>query len=535
MKEKKLIIFTSLSLIALIIIGSILGALLRLINEIRYTLEYILPYWLVTPVIFTGVILFILLAGQFGFPLLKKLSRKDRKDKNNYTNSNRINIRSSNEAAKQSLAGIDQILQRLQSTLQSESLKKERERINTELSRGDLLVVVFGTGSSGKTSLIRALLNSIVGNVDAKMGSTPKSQKYRLRLKGLNRGIQLIDTPGILEGGKEGRQREIEARKQASRADLLILVVDSDLTSSELEAIQSLHKLGKKLLLILNKCDLRGREEENKLLQLLRSRCTELIKPENIIPTSTAPQSLPRPGKKPWQPPPEIDLFLKQFAQILYNDGEELLADNILLQCSNLGEQGKILLSEQRRKEANNRIDRFGWIGGSVVAANPLPGGVDLLATAAVNAQMVMEIAKIYGVEITTGKSQELAISVGRTLAGVGIVKGGITLINSALNISIPTLIISRAIQGISTAWLTRIAGASFITYFEQDQDWGDGGIQEVVQRHYELNKREASFNNFLRSAIERVVEPLQKGKNPELPPRLARKKEEEEGPSNPK
>ncbi|MFO0104477.1 MAG: GTPase, partial [Cyanobium sp.] len=65
-----------------------------------------------------------------------------------------------------------------------------------ELERGDLVVVVFGVGSSGKTSLIRALLRQLVGTVGAAMGSTAGSERYRLRLKGLDRGIWLVDTPG---------------------------------------------------------------------------------------------------------------------------------------------------------------------------------------------------------------------------------------------------------------------------------------------------------------------------------------------------
>ena len=35
------------------------------------------------------------------------------------------------------------------------------------------------------------------------MGTTRSSQSYRLRLQGLNRSLQLVDTPGILEAGRE--------------------------------------------------------------------------------------------------------------------------------------------------------------------------------------------------------------------------------------------------------------------------------------------------------------------------------------------
>ena len=74
--------------------------------------------------------------------------------------------------------------------------------------------MVFGSGSSGKTSLIRALLNDQVGSVGAAMGSTTSTNSYRLRLAGLGRSIQLRDTPGILEAGEQGSNRERDARSK---------------------------------------------------------------------------------------------------------------------------------------------------------------------------------------------------------------------------------------------------------------------------------------------------------------------------------
>ena len=56
--------------------------------------------------------------------------------------------------------------------------------------------------------------------------------------------------------------------------------------------------------------------------------------------------------------------------------------------------------------------------------------------------------------------------------------------------------------------------------YFEQDQDWGDGGMQTVVQQAFELNRRELSLQRFLASAMRQVVEPLQTAAAGRLPPR---------------
>jgi hypothetical protein len=63
------------------------------------------------------------------------------------------------------------------------------------------------------------------------------------------------------------------------------------------------------------------------------------------------------------------------------------------------------------------------------------------------------------------------------------------------------------------------VAGRSFITYFRQNQDWGDGGVREVLQKQYELNKREGALHRFLEVALTRVVEPWQRRQERRLPP----------------
>ena len=101
-------------------------------------------------------------------------------------------------------------------------------------------------------------------------------------------------------------------------------------------------------------------------------------------------------------------------------------------------------------------------------------------------------------------------------------------MIGTALSVNLPTLLLGRAVQGVAAGWLTRIAGSSFITYFQQDQDWGDGGIQDVVQHHFELNRRDRSLKAFLDAALRRVVEPLQQEAKKRLPPQPGLRAEED-------
>ena len=508
--SKKIIFFIIIGLLSLILI-SLIGAIIRLIN---------LPSIIITLLIIGG--LFYYKKIDWFKKNIKSIIRiKGKKELLDFSSI------SKKDAAGKSLQSIDKLIELINDKVKVKALKDEKNRVSLELDRGDIVLVVFGIGSSGKTSLIRALLKRIVGKVNPEMGSTKHKETFRLKLKGLPRGIKIIDTPGILEAGREGRERERSALIEAKKSDLILVVIEGDLRSAETKTIRNLSKSGKRILLVLNKIDLRGENEEKRLIQVLNARCNDFIEPNDIICTSASPQSIAIPGKKPFQPDPEINSLIRRLANILHQEGEELIADNILLQCSNLGKEGKKLLVEQRSLSAKKCIDKYGWLSSGVLILTPLPV-IDMIAAAAVNAQMVIEIAQIYGVEITNERAKNLAFSVGKILATLGLVKGGVSIISSTLSLSLPTFIVSKVIQGISVSWLTRIAGASFITYFQQDQNWGDGGIQEVVEYHYNLNKRDEYFKSFIRKAYERVIDPLVEEKFKKLPPRSRPQREED-------
>ncbi|NJO75999.1 MAG: YcjF family protein, partial [Leptolyngbyaceae cyanobacterium RM1_406_9] len=118
-------------------------------------------------------------------------------------------------------------------------------------------------------------------------------------------------------------------------------------------------------------------------------------------------------------------------------------------------------------------------------------------------------IGKVYGCEINLDRGRELAISLAKTLAGLGIVRGAVELFSITLQTNVATFLVGRAIQGVTAAYLTRIAGKSFIEYFRNNQNWGDGGMTEVVQQQFQLNRRDEFIKGFVQEAIARVVKPL--------------------------
>lgn len=412
------------------------------------------------------------------------------------------------EAAQETLKAVEKQVSQIQDQVARRALLQQSQAIAANLARGDIQVVIFGTGSAGKTSIVNALIGSMVGEVGAPMGTTEVGATYGLRLRGLNRELLITDTPGILEAGVAGTERDTLARQLATQADLLIFVVANDLQRSEYEPLQVLAEIGKRSILVLNKSDRFLDADRDLILAQLRERVRGYVPTQDVIAIAANPSAVKLESGEWFQPEPELMPLIRRMAAILRAEGEDLVADNILLQSQRLGETARRLLDGQRRRQADKIVDRYQWIGAGVVAATPLPV-IDLLAAAAVNAQMVVEIGKIYGCELNLERGRELAVSLAKTLASLGIVKGAVELLTTALQLSVGGFVIGRAIEGVSAAYLTRIAGRSFIEYFRHDQDWGDGGITEVVQRQFQLNRRDEFVKAFIQDAIAKVVKPL--------------------------
>ena len=238
--------------------------------------------------------------------------------------------------------------------------------------------------------------------------------------------------------------------------------------------MQALAEIGKRSLLVFNKIDLYADEDLETILKQLRGRVRSFIAADDVVAIAASPQPVALETGELVAPEPEIMPIIKRLAAVLRAEGEDLIADNILLQSQRLGEEARNLLDQQRRRQAEKIIDRYQWIGAGVIAVTPLPV-VDMLATAAVNAQMVVEIGRVYGCELDSARGRELALSLGRTLVSLGVVKGAVEILARALQLNLATYLVGKAIQGVTAAYLTRIAGKSFIEYFRHDQDWGDG------------------------------------------------------------
>jgi ribosome biogenesis GTPase A len=88
------------------------------------------------------------------------------------------------EAAGETLKAVRRQVHQIQDEVARQALLNRSRSIEAGFSRKEIQVVVFGTGSAGKTSLVNGLLGQIVGQVDAPMGTTTVGETYTLKLRG---------------------------------------------------------------------------------------------------------------------------------------------------------------------------------------------------------------------------------------------------------------------------------------------------------------------------------------------------------------
>jgi small GTP-binding protein len=174
------------------------------------------------------------------------------------------------EAASVQTEQAEGVIRRVEDPSARAGLSHELSAIRAGKHRREFHVVVFGTGSAGKTSLASALLGREAGKSEAVMGTTQRAENHTYSVDGVDGSLFLTDTPGLSEIGEAGSAREREARDLAARADLLIFVLDHDLTRTEYEPLAALVHQGKRSIVFFNKTDRFNEQDGSAILAKLK-------------------------------------------------------------------------------------------------------------------------------------------------------------------------------------------------------------------------------------------------------------------------
>lgn len=361
------------------------------------------------------------------------------------------------------------------------------ESMLDKLERGELHVAVFGRVSAGKSALGNALLGREAFAVGVLHGTTTDAEHAMLD-EAQHDGLVLIDTPGINE--LDGEAREKLAFEVAEVSDLVIFVCDGDLTREELDALKTLAATQRPLLLALNKSDRYGRDELDNLLQHLRLRVAGLVRAEDVLAVAAHPVAQrmvevdARGHEQVREQPrlPDVAALRERLLAIAAREGKTLSAINAGLYAGRLTDQVSARIAQTRQTVAAKLIRHYCLAKGVAVALNPIPVA-DLLAAAGLDAAMVVQLSRVYGLPLTRAESGRLVAVISAQLAALMGAIWGMQLVASALKGMSAGLsvVVTAAAQGALGWYATVLIGRAAERYLVGGKSWGEAGAKRAV------------------------------------------------------
>ncbi len=320
--------------------------------------------------------------------------------------------------------------ERTQLTGELKTLDRQISRLNKKHIR----IAAFGRVGVGKSSLLNALLEENIFATDVAHGCTrfTKAHLWNLSINNLKR-IELVDTPGIDEIAAEARARL--AARLALQVDLVLLVIDGDLTRIELEALEILLSSGKPVLLTLNRCDQWQPNELEDVIQSIRKRLPNNARNLIIKVVAAAPRKaqLKSNGRVRSQPClPKVNSLLNYLKFYLSEQGELLLAINTLRQADHFHQAITVGRLKRSKAVAQNLIGRCAALKASCVAVNPLIM-LDLAGGLVFDTALVIQLSKLYGLQMKGHAARKLLKRLSIYNAFLGGAQLSIQLILSAL------------------------------------------------------------------------------------------------------
>ncbi|MEV8521906.1 GTP-binding protein [Dyella marensis] len=361
------------------------------------------------------------------------------------------------------------------------------ESMLERLERGELHVAVFGRVSAGKSALGNALLGREAFTVGVLHGTTTRAEQAALD-EAREAGLVLIDTPGINE--LDGEARERLAFDVAEVSDLVVFVADGDLTRDELDALKTLAATQRPVLLALNKADRYASAERDALLAQLREHARGLVREDDVVAVAARPKPQRRMetdehGREHLRElpaPPEVAALRERLLAIARREGKTLSALNAGLYASRLTDQVSARIADSRRRLADKLIRNYCLAKGVAVALNPIPVA-DLLAAAGMDAAMVLQLSRVYGLPLSRAESGRLVAVISAQLAALMGAVWGMQLVASALKgVSAGlSVLVTAAAQGALAWYATVLIGRAAERYLVAGKSWGELGAKRAV------------------------------------------------------
>jgi GTP-binding protein EngB required for normal cell division/uncharacterized protein (DUF697 family) len=326
-----------------------------------------------------------------------------------------------------------------------EEIRNELGELDRRRDSDQLYIAVFGEISTGKSSLIAALVPGAQPERDARGGTTREVAHYEGVSPGGDRW-RVADVPGSAEAGGDARERM--ARDEALRAHAVVYVCAGDLTRTQGEELRWLGDFGKPLVLAVNKADQWSADDRERVLRHVRDQAGGV--PDAVIAISAGGEERflrrladGRTEAVARQRLPDIEPLRDAIARLVAPgvQGLEPLRENAVL--ARVHERTGEHEARHRAVQAERIVTRYARraIVGAMAAVAP---GTDLVIQGALAAGMVRALADLHGVRVTdvdienllrqarltlrTGTSVVLAVAGNalKAFPGLGTLGGGV-------------------------------------------------------------------------------------------------------------
>ena len=299
---------------------------------------------------------------------------------------------------------ITQAIQQVESVgMDTTELQGELATLQRRKDAGTIHIAFFGNVSTGKSSIIKALLPEAGVEISLRGGSTRDVREYTWETVAGDK-LLLTDLPGRNEA--EGSLDET-ARDEAIRAQIVVYVTDSDLSRSQYHDIQELAEFGKPMIIAVNKRDQYTKAEQQQLAERLSERFskhkqqTQLPTPKVVFIQAGGTEEVlrvyPDGREETVQRQRKVDVSaLGNYLQHEIDDRLEWLSQlrdaSVFHLVQEKLDHGRV---EFRRQEAEKivRSSTMKAILGALASVSP---GTDLVVQGVIGTRMVQSLCKLY-------------------------------------------------------------------------------------------------------------------------------------------
>jgi uncharacterized protein len=399
------------------------------------------------------------------------------------------------ETVEKAIAQVQVVVDRLETENHpTPELREKIAQLEAQIDRQEINLAITGGKSVGKTTLLQIL------------ETQPQERK-----------LCISETAALFS---EVEQTDTAALQSAIASDLILFITSGDLTDSEYQTLQQLSVNHARLVLVFNKQDQYLPDDRAVVLYSLQQKMQSMLAAEDVVAIASAPNSLKvrqhqtDGAIEEWleQRLPEVSSLTQRLEYILQQEAQQLVWATTKRQAEELKAEGKTILDRIRRDRALPVVEQYQWIAAAAAFANPVPA-LDLLATAAINAQLVMELGTVYQQKFSFEQAQAVAGTMGSLMLKLGLVELSTKAISTVLKTNAVTFVAGGAVQGVSAAYLTRLAGCSLIEYFQQQEEAIDSAsglnldkLGQTLQNVFQQNQQVAFLQGFVKQGLGRLL-----------------------------